>query len=76
MLKFGLVDDVVPEPLGGAHWDYEEAAQLLKNYLIPVIAALQKIPAQKRVEQRIEKFGKMGFWDEEEEMPATIVTSE
>ncbi|MEP6712096.1 MAG: acetyl-CoA carboxylase carboxyltransferase subunit alpha [Ferruginibacter sp.] len=66
MLNFGLVDDVVAEPLGGAHWDYEEAAQLLKNYLIPAIKELQQIPARQRVEQRIEKFGKMGFWDEEE----------
>src|SRR5882757_2569446 len=42
MLKFGLVDDVIPEPLGGAHWDYDEAAQIVKNYVIPTIAALQK----------------------------------
>ena len=60
--------------MGGAHWDYGEAAQLLKKYLVPVIKELQQIPAQQRVEQRIEKFGKMGFWDEDEEMPETIVT--
>ncbi len=76
MLKFGLVDDVVPEPLGGAHWDYREAAQLLKNYLIPVIKELQQIPAQQRVEQRIEKFGKMGFWDEEEQTTETAANSQ
>lgn len=64
MLRFGLVDGVIPEPLGGAHWDYDEAAQLLKNYLIPVIQELKKIPAEERAEQRIEKFGKMGFWQE------------
>jgi len=64
MLKFGLVDDVIPEPLGGAHWDYDEAAAILKNYLIPVIKELQQIPAQQRVQERIEKFGRMGFWDE------------
>ena len=64
MLQFGLVDDVIPEPLGGAHWDYDEAAALLKNYLIPTIQALKQIPAQERVQQRIEKFGKMGFWEE------------
>src|SRR6186713_205933 len=64
MLQFGLVDDVIPEPLGGAHWDYEEAATLLKNYLIPTIQVLKQIPAQERVQQRIEKFGKMGFWEE------------
>ena len=64
MLNFGLVDDVIPEPLGGAHWDYDEAAELLKNYLIPVLQTLKQIPAEDRVQQRIEKFGKMGFWEE------------
>lgn len=64
MLQFGLVDDVIPEPLGGAHWDYDESAALLKNYLIPTIQALKQIPAEERVQQRIDKFGKMGFWEE------------
>lgn len=66
MLKFGLVDNVIPEPLGGAHWDYDQAAENLKNYLIPAINELEKIPAQKRIDNRIEKFGKMGFWEEKE----------
>ena len=64
MLKFGLVDDVIPEPLGGAHWDYDEAAAIVKNYLIPVIKKLQQQTPQQRVNDRIEKFGRMGFWDE------------
>ncbi len=64
MLKFGLVDDVIPEPLGGAHWDYDEAAAILKSYLIPAIKELQQISPQQRVTNRIEKFGRMGFWDE------------
>jgi acetyl-CoA carboxylase carboxyl transferase subunit alpha len=64
MMQFGLVDDVIPEPLGGAHWDYDQAAELLKNYLIPVIQSLKQIPAEERVQRRIEKFGKMGFWEE------------
>jgi len=64
MLEFGLVDGVIPEPLGGSHWDYDEAAQILKKYLLPVIAELKKMPAEERIKQRIAKFGKMGFWDE------------
>jgi acetyl-CoA carboxylase carboxyl transferase subunit alpha len=64
MLKFGLVDDVIPEPLGGAHWDYEQAAEMLKNYLVPMIDQLEKIPAEERVNTRIKKFGNMGFWEE------------
>ncbi len=65
MLSFGLVDAVVPEPLGGAHWDYEAAAEHLKNYLIPAIAELQEISAEQRIADRIEKFGNMGFYEEQ-----------
>ncbi|HMO60702.1 MAG TPA: acetyl-CoA carboxylase carboxyltransferase subunit alpha [Ferruginibacter sp.] len=68
MLRFGLVDGVVPEPLGGAHWDYNEAAALLKQHLLPVIRELKQISPEVRCEQRIHKFGKMGFW---EELPET-----
>ncbi len=68
MLKFGLVEGIIPEPLGGAHWNYDEAAQHLKDYLIPVIKELKQIPPEERVKQRIEKFGKMGFWEEAEEI--------
>ena len=64
MLQFGLVDGVIPEPLGGAHWDYLEAATTLKNYLLPVLKELKAIDPALRVAQRIEKFGKMGFWEE------------
>ncbi|MBS1495743.1 MAG: acetyl-CoA carboxylase carboxyltransferase subunit alpha [Bacteroidetes bacterium] len=72
MLKFGLVDDVVPEPMGGAHWDYVQAAQLLKEYLIPTIASLEQMGVQERIDKRIEKFGKMGFWEETNQTPETI----
>lgn len=68
MMKFGLVDGSIKEPLGGAHWDYDEAAQYLKEYLIPVIKELKLIPAHERINTRIEKFGKMGFWEETEPM--------
>lgn len=64
MLRFGLVDGIIPEPLGGAHWDYDEAAANLKAYIKPVIQDLKKIDSEERIKQRIEKFNKMGFWDE------------
>ena len=64
MLKFGLVDGVIPEPAGGAHWDYDAAADILKKFLLPVLAELKQIDPQQRSDQRIEKFGKMGFYDE------------
>ena len=64
MLNFGLIDGIIPEPDGGAHWDYNQSAEILKNFLVPVIKELKQIPAEERVSQRIVKFGKMGFWEE------------
>jgi acetyl-CoA carboxylase carboxyl transferase subunit alpha len=64
MLKFGLVDGIIREPLGGAHWNYDEAADNLKSYIKPVLKELEKMDPQERINQRIEKFNKMGFWDE------------
>lgn len=67
MHQFGLIDSIVPEPLGGAHWDYQQAADLLKPFITDTIRELQQMDPQERVKQRIEKFNKMGFW---EELPA------
>ena len=64
MLGYGLIDAIIPEPVGGAHWDYMEAAQILKNFLKPILKELKQIPPEERVNQRIKKFGKMGFWEE------------
>ncbi len=64
MSRFGLVDGVIPEPEGGAHWDYDGAATNLKIHLIKTLAELKQISPEERVKQRIEKFGRMGFWDE------------
>lgn len=65
MKGFGLVDDIIPEPKGGAHWDYNEAALTVKEFIVKTLKELKNIPAEKRVENRIEKYGKMGFWAEE-----------
>ena len=64
MLGFGLIDDIIPEPIGGAHWDYDEATGIVKNRIIKELKELKQIPAEERVKTRIEKFGKMGFWEE------------
>jgi acetyl-CoA carboxylase carboxyl transferase subunit alpha len=64
MLGFGLIDGIIPEPVGGAHWDYDGSAQILKNYLVPVLKELKQKTPEERSNHRIEKFGKMGFWEE------------
>ena len=64
MKGFGLVDEIVHEPLGGAHWDYADAANILKSYIIKNLKEIEKISPEKRTIDRIEKYGKMGFWEE------------
>ena len=64
MNKFGIVDGIVPEPAGGAHWDYDEAGQMLKKVLTPLLKELKEVDANERINKRIERYSKMGFWDE------------
>jgi len=64
MKGFGLIDEIVSEPVGGAHWSYPEAAQILKEKIIAALASVQHIDPKKRTENRIEKYSKMGFWEE------------
>lgn len=64
MKGFGLIDEIVAEPFGGAHWNYEEAAANLKDKIIEALFELKTIEPTKRVENRIEKYSKMGFWEE------------
>jgi acetyl-CoA carboxylase carboxyl transferase subunit alpha len=68
MLGFGLVDGVIPEPLGGAHWDHDEAAELVKTQLINTLAELKDMDPDLRIDQRIDKFSKMGFWEENQQI--------
>jgi acetyl-CoA carboxylase carboxyl transferase subunit alpha len=64
MKNFELVDDIIPEPVGGAHAKPEEMMQTLKQYLLQSLHELMPVAAETRIEQRIEKFSKMGFYEE------------
>lgn len=60
--KQGVIDVIVPEPLGGAHRDPEKAAALLKDHLLAELKVMAKVKPEKLLEKRIEKFSKMGAW--------------
>ncbi len=64
MSQFGLVDGVIKEPLGGAHSNHEDAAAIVKETIKSALAALKKIDPDTRIEQRIDKFSNMGFFEE------------
>jgi acetyl-CoA carboxylase carboxyl transferase subunit alpha len=60
MLKNKLIDGIVEEPLGGAHTNPQKMYSTLKKVILENIKKLDKLDADKRIEQRIEKFSKMG----------------
>jgi acetyl-CoA carboxylase carboxyl transferase subunit alpha len=60
MLGLGLIDGIIPEPAAGAHEDYDEAARLLKDQLVRSLHELSALTSHEAVQQRYEKFRKMG----------------
>jgi acetyl-CoA carboxylase carboxyl transferase subunit alpha len=60
LLQLKLVDEIVPEPDGGAHYDHEGAAKLLEPFLARSLDELAKLTAEQLVDQRYEKFRRMG----------------
>lgn len=60
MLYNGLIDGIIPEPLGGAHLNHEEAAKTLKEVIKKELKELNSMNSQVRILNRIEKFSKMG----------------
>lgn len=62
MKNHGLVDDVIEEPTSGAHRSQQEMFQSVKKKIKSYIKELKQIEPQKRIEDRIEKFSKMGVW--------------
>lgn len=64
MRQFDLIDGIIKEPLGGAHTNYEEMAAMLKARIKETIAELKAVDPEERISRRINKFSKMGFYDE------------
>lgn len=62
LLEQGIIDRIIPEPLGGAHKDHKQMADTLKQVLIEELDAIVKIKPEKLVASRIEKFDKMGVF--------------
>ena len=63
--EFGLVDEVIPEPLGGAHNDMEATASTLKKHLLKHIKSIKRMSVKKRLESRYKKFRELGQFEEE-----------
>ncbi len=63
MFEFGLIDGIIKEPLGGAHNSPEDMAKTLKKHLKKEIAELLNQTPEERIQNRIEKYSKMGEYE-------------
>jgi len=61
-LEYGVIDEIIPEPLGGAHRNYEIAAANVKAAITHSLSLLEKVSPDKLVEQRYQKFRRMGVF--------------
>lgn len=66
LLKFGVVDDVLDEPLGGAHRDHHQMATRLKTYLSRTLNMLEQKSTDELLAERYEKFRRIGVYLEDE----------
>lgn len=60
LLSLKLVDEIVPEPQGGAQLNHREAADLLRPVLDRHLSELEKMSPQQLIDDRYEKFRRMG----------------
>ena len=62
MKQMGIIDDTIPEPVGGAHMDFQTAAKNIRTAIVNNLDALSAIPIPNLIEARIGKFRKMGVY--------------
>ena len=67
LLQLKLVDEILPEPLGGAHTDFDTTAATLKAALLKHLEAVQALPVAERLKQRYAKFRAHGHFIEKSE---------
>lgn len=64
LTEFGICDRIIDEPEGGAHNAPEQMADSIYEYLVDAVSRLKKVPTDKLLENRYEKFRKIGVFDE------------
>ena len=64
LFRLRVIDEIIAEPLGGAHRDPQQMANMLRTYLLRSLRDLKAIPLPELLELRYQKFRKMGVFDE------------
>ena len=74
LLRLGVIDDVIEEPVGGAHRDHHQTAGRLKMYLIRSLRELMAKPADQLIQARYDKYRRIGvFLEGADEAPASTI---
>jgi len=63
--RLNLIDEIVPEPVGGAHRNQQEMVTTLKGFLVKAFDRLTRVPVEQLLEQRYQKFRRMGVFEED-----------
>ena len=62
LYELGIIDQIIPEPLGGAHRNYKEAGENVKEAILGNLAEVKAMPVEEMVEKRYEKLRKIGVF--------------
>jgi acetyl-CoA carboxylase carboxyl transferase subunit alpha len=65
LLRFGVIDGIIPEPAGGAHRDFEATAAAVRDVVRDSLAVLSAKPLDVLIDERYEKFRRIGVFEEE-----------
>ena len=66
LLRFGIIDEILPEPLGAAHRDHPQMGAKVKEAIVRHLRELMPLEPQERIRLRYQKFKKMGIYEEEQ----------
>ena len=58
--EFGIIDAIIPEPIGGAHTNHEEMAKIIKPFILKELEKLEQLSVKERIKKKIEKLEKIG----------------
>ncbi len=64
LMELGLVDEIIPEPEGGAHLNPKKTAETLKTYILKYLEELKTIPKDTLLQQRYNRYKKIGIFKE------------
>jgi acetyl-CoA carboxylase carboxyl transferase subunit alpha len=62
--ELGVIDAIIREPVGGAHRDFDSTAQAIKEQIIIHLNQLENMSGDNLIQNRIDKYGKMGYFKE------------